>query len=351
MSLRRLFAPLASYVPRLSGPVRLDWLQVGVSSRNMTELSGYSLRAVYKDQWENRDLALKTFMQIRDDLPHVALVHLQGWGEPLSHPDFFSMAAVALKAGCRVSTSIFEPSVLDDKAIESLVGMGVHTLTVNISSLDATRNRERAGFSLDALCRALERIERIKTVMGSRSPRVMGLYSLFRSSMHELDRLPAFLGRFGVETLLLNPLSFVPDANLAAETVVPDSEEQYVQLMERFESVKAQAEKRGMDVHYFLLHAERGDGCLESPHRALYLGPDGDVSPCIFSQFPVAGRATYQFKGMQLPMQRITFGNVLEQPLRHIWSNPKYREFRSQCKSTEGAPECGNCWRPHIRAF
>jgi MoaA/NifB/PqqE/SkfB family radical SAM enzyme len=33
------------------------------------------------------------------------MVHLQGWGEPLLHRQFFEIVARAKKAGCRVGTT------------------------------------------------------------------------------------------------------------------------------------------------------------------------------------------------------------------------------------------------------
>jgi len=81
-----------------------DWLQVEVTSF-CNAACVYCPHTVYRDNWLSRHLPVDTFQKLRRALRKTQLVHLQGWGEPLLHPDFFTLVALARQAGCRVGTT------------------------------------------------------------------------------------------------------------------------------------------------------------------------------------------------------------------------------------------------------
>ena len=83
---------------------RLDWIQVEVTSY-CNAACVYCPHTVYQGHWASRHLPLTTFAKLLPALARARLVYLQGWGEPLLHPDFFNMVALAKQAGCRVGTT------------------------------------------------------------------------------------------------------------------------------------------------------------------------------------------------------------------------------------------------------
>lgn len=330
---------------------QLDWIQVDTSSHGASQ-GAFSMRHALRDAWKERHMAPEVMLRIKPYLHRVKMVHFQGWGEPLANPRFFDLAAVARNAGCRLTTAAHDPGSLREATLERLVEMGFASITVNLASLDDDLHYARRGTDLEQIRRGLTRLAEIKREYGSGAPRVLALYSLFRSSMDELERLPAFAAPLGVQTLLVNPLAAVPFRDQLHETVVPGSQEEFDALCKRLEAVGADAAQRGMGFHYFLLHGgQRRPRCIENVQRALFLGAEGEVSPCIFSQMPAEGEAGYFFQNLALPLLRTVFGNVYTELLRHIWHKPEYREFRRQSASGRLPPPCVHCWRPHIVAM
>lgn len=55
--------------------------------------------------WRSRHMEAATFARLWPLMQESGRVHLQGWGEPFLHPRFMDFAALARKAGCRVSTT------------------------------------------------------------------------------------------------------------------------------------------------------------------------------------------------------------------------------------------------------
>ncbi len=332
-------------------PLQLDWMQVDVSSHG-ADAKRFSLHHVCRDTWRNRHMPLSVFERVVPYLHRVKMVHFRGWGEPLSNPDFFRMAALAQKSSCKLTTNVQDSKTLRETVLEKLVQMEFMGLTVNISSVSEELNYQRTGGSLAQLFRVLTRLQHIKEEYGAPHPRVNLLYTLHRSSLDELEQLPAFCAGRGIDMLLVNPLTIVPEQEALTETVVPQNEEQYQALQKRLEHLRLEAAKRGMDLHYFLMHGGKETlRCIENVEKALFLGAEGDVSPCIFSQLPMDGEASFYFQNMKLPVLNIVFGNVLEHKLRVIWNRPVYRSFRKAFSRERLPRQCGMCWRQHIVAM
>lgn len=329
---------------------QLDWMQVDASSCGL-EPGPYSIRRVCKDAWRERHMSPEVMLRVAPYLHRVKMVHFQGWGEPLANPRLFELAAAARRAGCKMTTSVHDPAVLRESALENLIRMPFASVTVNVASLDEELHAQRRGTDLEGIKRKVSRLAALKKEYGSPLPRIMVLYTLFRSSMDELERLPGVFAPLGVQTLLVNPLAAVPLREQVVETVVPSSQEEFDTLSRRLEAVDREAAGKGMGFHYFLLHGGRQQrGCIENVQRALFVGAEGEVSPCIFSQMPGGGEARYFFQNMALPLPHCVFGNVRSTLLRHIWHQPDYRAFRKSFNK-ERLPECCmHCWRPYIVA-
>lgn len=330
---------------------QLDWMQVDTSS-HAPGTGEFSMRHLFPETWRERHMEPEVMLRVAPYLHRVKMVHFQGWGEPMANPDFFQLAAIARKAGCRLTTAAHDPAFMREAAMEKLVSMGFASITVNVASLDEELHYKRRGTDLAQIRRRLKELAAVKQEYCSDVPRVLALYSLFRSSMVELEALPAFFAPLGVRTLLVNPLAAVPFREQLDETVVPRSQEEFDELCRRLETVGAEAAKRGMGFHYFLLHGGKSRvRCIENVQRALFLGAEGDVSPCVFSQIPADMAAEYHFQGMALPLSRMVFGNVRRQLLRHVWHQPQYREFRKASGAGSLPPQCVQCWRPYIVAM
>ena len=72
----------------------LDWIQVEISSLCNGKCI-YCPHTEYRGNWQSRLLPMELYLRIIPALKKTKLVHLQGWGEPFTHPDFIDFLRLA----------------------------------------------------------------------------------------------------------------------------------------------------------------------------------------------------------------------------------------------------------------
>lgn len=322
---------------------RTAWIQVEVTTR-CNAACVYCPRTAYSDAWQDRFLPLETFRRLLPALRKTRLVHLQGWGEPFLAPDFFRIAALAREAGCRVSTTT-NGMLLDETKLRQLIASGIDIVAFSLAGGEAGHNRCRPGTSFRKVIAVIRTLNRLKAEAGAVTPHVHVAYMLLRSGMPELDSLPQVLEGLGVHQVVISTLDFVPNRALAAESFLGATRAEYEQLHDRLEGVTTAAARCGVPVHYHLTDpSARGLLCPDNPQGALVVAADGSVSPCVFTNLPVAG-VTYLGRGGELPYRRLVFGNLLENDLGAIWPQPAYANFRRTFFTGRLAGSCRQCLR------
>lgn len=71
-------------------------------------------------------------------------MHLQGWGEPFLHPRFMDFAALARKAGCRVSTTTCGLR-MDETLAGQIVGSGIDIVAFSLVGTDEAQQCPARG--------------------------------------------------------------------------------------------------------------------------------------------------------------------------------------------------------------
>ena len=320
---------------------KFSWIQVEVTSFcNASCL--YCPQTVYRDLWQRRHLPLSAFQKLLPALARSRLTHLQGWGEPFLHPDFFTMLALAKKSGSRVGTTT-NGMLLDPEKIDLLVETGLDVIAFSLAGLGDTNDGVRRGTSFSKVLTAIERLNRAKARAGSDRPQINIAYMLLRSGLGELENLPRALEGLGIAEVVVSTLDFVAHRELEAESLWGPDPRECDDLCRRLENLAATGGRQGLNISY---HpgppAGRGLLCPEEVQRALVVSADGGVSPCVFTNLPVSG-ASYLGRGGEVPYRRLFFGNINEQPLRAIWRQPAYANFRRSFYPGQLALPCRHC--------
>jgi MoaA/NifB/PqqE/SkfB family radical SAM enzyme len=322
---------------------RTAWIQVEVTTR-CNAACIYCPRTAYGDAWQDRFLPLEAFRHLLPALRKTRLVHLQGWGEPFLHPDFFRIAALAREAGCRVSTTT-NGMLLDEAKLRQLIASGIDIVAFSLAGSETGHNRSRPGTSFRKVIAGIQTLNRLKAEAGAVIPQVHVAYMLLRSGLSELDSLPQVLEGLGVNQVVISTLDFVPTRELADESLLGATRPEYEELHDRLEGVTTAAARSGVAVHYHLTDpGVRGLLCPDNPQGALVMAADGSVSPCVFTNLPVTG-VTYLGRGAELPYHRLVFGNLLKEDLGVIWRQPAYANFRRTFFTGRIAESCRQCLR------
>ncbi len=322
---------------------RLDWIQVEVTSL-CNAACIYCPHTIYRDRWAGRHLSLDTFEKLAPAFKHTRLVHLQGWGEPFLHPHFFDMVATAKQAGCRVGVTT-NGMLLDAEAVRRLVESGIDLVAFSLAGTDEKNDVCRRGTSLKQVLETIQTLQREKAQRRSVTPELHIAYMLLRSGMADLVKLPQVLQGLGVEQVVISALDFVSRGDLAVETLVLEKTPAYEELKAGLRELRDLSEPYGLKIHYQLKESgERRLLCPENVQRALFVGADGSVSPCVFANLPVAG-AVYVGKGGERPYQRLVLGNLEELSLPAIWRQQAYVNFRRSFFTGKLISLCRNCFK------
>jgi MoaA/NifB/PqqE/SkfB family radical SAM enzyme len=305
----------------------IDCLQVEVTTRCPGSCR-YCPRTVLRDQWRSRDMTLVTFSRLWPLMRRASRVHLQGWGEPLLHPDFFQMAALARRAGCQVSTTTCGLR-MEAPLARAVVESGIDIVAFSLAGADAPANDAwRRGVAFQHVCQALESLQTVRRKHMAVHLELHIAYLLLASELRSVHRLPALMERLGVHAAVVSTLDYLPAPGLAAEAIGPHQGDLLARAAKILAATAAEARRLGLQFHYALPDpAAAGTGCRENIGRSLFVAADGALSPCVFVNLPLE----------RPPASRRVFGDANREDPLDVWESPAFRRFRRRL--TEGDPD------------
>lgn len=287
-------------------------------------------------------MSAATFDRIAQAFRKVDHVHLQGWGEPLLHPDLFPMARTAKEMGCSVGTTT-NGILWSDRTSELAVEAGIDVVGFSLAGTDDSQDAVRVGTRLSRVLQAMESVKRAKDARGSSKPHVHVAYMLLRSGLKGVIGLPRLLEGLGVQQVVVSTLDFVPDAKLSGEVLIPgdDVEEQPIRTI--MTDVVSLAAEKGISVHYRLpSRRPTRRACTENILHALCVSVDGDVTPCVFTN-PAVCVAEFRDAPERIGRGGLVFGNVNSKSLGRIWRESSYKAFRRSHERGDLQPPCSDC--------
>ena len=291
----------------------------------------YCPHTTRKKDWRSRHMSAETFAALHPLVRRARRVHLQGWGEPLLNPAFFDFAAAARLAGCAVSTTTCGLLLTPDTAA-GLVRCGLDVVAFSLTGVDEAGNAFRRGIPLSAVAAGIAALQEAKRRAKSPLPHIHLAYLLLASQAEAIAGLPALMARLGVSTAVVSTLDYVAAPEQACEAFAP-GDRRAVHALEVLRRAAAQAESDGRRIHYGLPGATPARECAERIQSCLYVDADGDVSPCVYCNPPVARRDG----------NHRVFGNVARLSPQKIWDADEYRQFRKAQASGRPDAVCAAC--------
>jgi len=329
-------------------PPDLDWVQVEVTTRCNAECA-YCPRRSWADRWFHGDLEVELFRRLLRQLRQGTLVYLQGWGEPLLHPDLPEMVAEAKAAGHPVATTT-NGLLLDEDLGARLADAGLDILGLSLVRADAANDCIRAGTSVTRVLRAVEAMAGLRERRGGEGPRVHVAYLLLRSQVEHLPEAVRTLGEAGADQVVVSSLDLVPDEDLLGETLWGLEEDDRLRLLEIILAAEEAAEAAGTELVAQLAVGGPGAACPENRGRSVYVGFDGAVLPCVMAAVPVRGRVTHRGPGGPAVHERRPLANLREDTLLEAWRRPAFEAFRRGVLGRGPLPRrCEDCFKREVR--
>jgi MoaA/NifB/PqqE/SkfB family radical SAM enzyme len=325
---------------------RLDWLQVEISSCCGAECI-YCPRHVYRKSWISRLMDGDVYERLRPVFQKTRLVYLQGWGEPFTHPDFFKFAQIAKNSGAGVGTTT-NGTLIDRQTADQIVSIGMDVICFSLAGLDEKNDAVRKGAPLAKVLSAIEYIHQSKDRQKTDRPKIHIAYMLLRSGLRDLKKLPGFVSEIGADQTVVSSLSLVPGKELLQESMPVESEEEWPERKQLFLDARSRAASLGTDIHFHIAAPFfKRRVCSENVSRALVIGSDGSVSPCVMKNLPVNGNIEYYFSSRKTGYRPLAFGNLQKDPLDVIWHRDAYRHFRKKSLRYLMKP-CAACYKQFI---
>mgnify|MGYP006286147861 CR=1 FL=1 len=325
----------------------LDWIQVGITTR-CNAACVYCPHAIFRDSWHGRDLSLETFKYLVPAFSKTSLIYLQGWGEPLLHPDFFEMLEVVKKQGCMAGLTS-NANLLTADMLRRLVDGGLDFLSLSTAGIDEKNDIIRKGTRLKKVLKAIEEVNRIKSVARSSSPKVHLAHMLLRSGLGDLEGMPDFFNAAGIDQIVISGLALVFTAEMKKEMYLADSETGFRNLKEKLLEMKNKIDEPGKIYFHLYNPYQRPGQCSENIQRATYMNVNGYVKPCVCTDFQgFHKKAGMYLQGKTHPLSDLEFGNIREKSLREIWHGEDYNSFRKHFFTPEINQPCGHCAKRFI---
>jgi MoaA/NifB/PqqE/SkfB family radical SAM enzyme len=287
----------------------------------------YCPHTEYRENWESRLLPMELYLKIIPAFKKTELVHLQGWGEPFTHPDFTDFLRLAKEAGCMVGTTT-NGTLIDSEKIRELVDEGLDIICFSIAGIDEKNDEIRKGTQIRKVLKRIEEIHRIKNNRSVDNPRVHMAYMLLRSGLDDVDKIPAFAKDAGVSQTVINSLFLPVNPTMEKESVLASDDEEYRELTNTFREIRNDAERRGTEISFNIVsHFTEKSICPENVGRALVVDSNGCISPCVMGQIPVEGKNDFYFKGNRRTIEKLSFGNICDETINTIWNKKGYKRF------------------------
>lgn len=320
----------------------LDWFQVEITTRCDAACS-YCPRTIYHDQWQNRDLTPDLFTAALPIMKKAKIVHLQGWGEPFLHPDFFRMIRLAKSQGCCV-TSTTNGNLIGDAEIEEIFSSGLDMLSFSLAGFGAVNDSVRNGTDSSHITATIRKIYLKKLALKRTTPRLHVSFLLLSSALSEIEKIPTQLAGIGVDQVVISTLDFLANTDLQAEAIRPVSRADYAWLCDELSRIAEKSRRAGLDVYYRIASPDdAGSVCSENVLKSIFLCSDGSIAPCAFSAIPVSRVSFCDGHCKRKDYAPILFGSLKNKPFPFIWKSPGLRQFHSSFSDNKLMPLCSAC--------
>lgn len=325
----------------------------------ITTLCNLNCRICVRHAWHEitGTMPLETFCALMDQLralPHMPIIHLGGYGEPLMHPHFLEIVQAAKDAGACVELTT-NGMMLNPLIASVLVDLGLDRMVVSIDAAAPDRYSEMRSGGFERVVENLRELWRIKQRRGGidRPPVVALSFLLMRRNVADLPLLPHLAQQVGAsEVIVSNIVAYREEmrhevlyerapSRLAAESSPADTSLPRLDYdAHTLRSLQKLLSAAGVHLLDCGLRAPV-ERCPFAAEGYAALRWDGAVSPCL----QLLHDHPQYVGGQRVEVTHCALGNINQQPIGEIWDSPPYVALRRRLSRTlfEPCPICGIC--------
>jgi len=350
------------------------------------------------------DMDFETFKKLKQVLPHIKSIVLNGISEPLLHPQLEEFLAFSKENTKRDASIGFQTNgvFLSEKRMEQLVKAGLNRICVSIDCVVPINGFHIPEFSkraLEVVYKAKKdgaKIESGVEIVITKENLDQVIPTIIESSKYEIDfvilshlipyspeatknvvyetnnkeavqifkkwysklvkkgytvddwidqikkkALPEYYP-VGNEALQLY-ISMYDEANKKGKTInlkntLSRDENLLAQVEKILKDIRELKKKLNIDIKILRINPKPKRTCEFIEKKEMYIGVDGEVSPCYFLWHSY----TVYIAGFKKNIKRWSFGNIKEKDPVEIYNLPEYRRFRESVIEYD-FPYCYDC--------
>lgn len=275
-----------------------------------------------------RETFEKLLEQLRE-LPYLKTVHFGGFGEPMSHPDIFSMIKAVKRLGLKVEI-ITNGSLLTESVIRKLIDLELDVLFVSLDGPDEEEYNEiRQGADFNNVFGNIQKLTQIKKELSTLKPELGIEFVAMKKNFHKLPKLLRLAWEMKVRTVIVT--NVLPYHDSLKDEILYDMDDTGNLFGNESWLLMLQAQ-----MPYMKLRTDRY--CKFVEDKTISVNAKGNVSPCY------ALMHSYQcyVYGREKEIIPCYLGNINEKTLKEIWTEPGYVNFRLAVKNFR-FPSCTDC--------
>lgn len=302
-------------------------IQIETTSRcNLDCIS--CLKPAYSRDWQEHDMTQSLFRLILNQITPKVSVHLQGWGEPLLHPDTLDHIC-QLKANGSIVSFTTNGTVMDEELAVALMDSGLDGLTFSIAgSSRSTQDKLRSVGSFESLRKSVSLFNSVKKRQNRISPKVAVSYLVTPETVGELPAAVSWCRSRGVDAFVSVHLTQAAcRSQEEMQFFLSKDDSRHYRLIRMRSHLAAVFSKMRLDLGQF--HSTLTPVCGKNPLNTLFISASGDVSPCVYLCPPVSAEIAWRYNGDTCRRKPVVYGNVHTATLTKIWEHPEYRRFRT----------------------
>ena len=246
--------------------------------------------------------------------------------EPLLHKNFFDMVDL-LKSynDMAVPTIITNAELLDDETTHKLLARGLNSICISLDGCTKeTFEAIRVGSNFERV------IENTRNYI-KKGGNVRTIFVVQKNNVHELLDFVDLCADLGIWKIKYSGLNtYLPEHvvnGLYSYEGNPGLDELLIEAQKKAATKKIQTRIRPTKI------TDCGCGLSDT----MYIGKDGDISPCVFFSEP----SPLSLMGETRITEPIFWGNVFEQDVLEIWHSKESVDFRENIATREECRLCG----------
>ena len=310
----------------------LDALQVEPTTR-CTRHCAVCPRTVLADGWRSADLGAAIWARLRPDLRLAGYLHLQGWGEPLLHPQLRDMVRDARAARCRVGLTT-NGDLLEEHVLW-IVDERMDRVAVSVAGAASRHAHLRDGSDLEAVWRGISELARRRR---RGRPKLQISYLLTADNAEDLAEVVRAAAAAGADEVFVTHLDVTPTVELARSAAF-NGEGLRPGLGAALDRAMEQARVAKIAFRPPARHPEELLACALDPTRIAFMTQSGRVAPCVNLGLPVDGAIIRRSGEEKYEVDQVFWGDLHEQPLHEILDGAPANRFRAPFVARKAAEQ------------